>query len=779
MKNGKSWLALLVLMFGTLQVLAVSEDTDIPPAVITNDEGGTEIITGNVTYTNGFFTLGVDQPLVILEDQTGFVTRNRGYDIPIASQVLGQITSDFFTSPFTYSITLPERPNADLNDVDHDGEEDQGVVIYAIAYWTNIWGDPYLEERDLFGGGWSSAYVSTRINPNSDRYLEYDGGTVLVWSPDDAQAFPSGFGDDTKLFTDDDPLVMLPAGYTLVNMDTPEFTFDRSATPTVDLIEGEGSEADDFSAMSYTEAFDAMLEKYRNEYAYTELKQIDWDAKSAEFRPRFEQAEADSDINAYALALRDFIWSIPDAHLSSGTGELTNNQFLEETDGGLGMAIRRTDDGNVIVNYVLPEGPADAAGIDLKARILSVNGVDVNDAIIAARPWSLPFSTEQNLELQQLRYVFRFPVDTSVEVEYQNPGDTASATATLTTIAERDSFRVSSFSAGLTGYELPVEYQSIPATNYVYARITSFADNDALTISLWERMIDTANANGADAIIIDMRQNGGGSGWLADQMAAYFFDEPLELNNSEAYDKVKDAFISDPDVVTNFILPPVAKRWTGKVAVLVGPACSSACEYFSYDMTLEDRAAIVGQYATGGLAGGQEIFFMPEDLVLQLSIQRSIDADGNPIIEGVGVVPTVKVPVDEETLFFDGDVVLDAAVTYLDEAIAAEQPVFEVVDGGTIEVGTPVEGTIDVGQRVNYAYNTGDGGIVTIKIETSDGAYVNLLSPEGDVLADGTSPTDPGWEDLELPPNFDLVLEVVTEGDAGAGSFTLSVVVAE
>ena len=44
--------------------------------------------------------------------------------------------------------------------------------------------------------------------------------------------------------------------------------------------------------MSYTEAFDAMVDKFRTEYAFTEYKDIDWDAKAAEFRPRFEAAEA-------------------------------------------------------------------------------------------------------------------------------------------------------------------------------------------------------------------------------------------------------------------------------------------------------------------------------------------------------------------------------------------------------------------------------------------------------------------------------------------------------
>ena len=41
-----------------------------------------------------------------------------------------------------------------------------------------------------------------------------------------------------------------------------------------------------------------------------------------------------------------------------------------------------------------------------------------------------------------------------------------------------------------------------------------------------------------------------------------------------------------------FYLPAEELRYDGEVAVLVGPNCNSACEFFSYDMTLEDRAAI-------------------------------------------------------------------------------------------------------------------------------------------------------------------------------------------
>ncbi len=106
-------------------------------------EGGPKTITGTVAYTNIFFTEGVAQPVIILEDQGGFVTRDRKFLIPVESQVIGEITSDFYTSPFTYSISLPAEPNGTLHDVDHDNVDETGVMIFAVAYWTNTWGDPF------------------------------------------------------------------------------------------------------------------------------------------------------------------------------------------------------------------------------------------------------------------------------------------------------------------------------------------------------------------------------------------------------------------------------------------------------------------------------------------------------------------------------------------------------------------------------------------------------------------------------------------------------------
>jgi C-terminal processing protease CtpA/Prc len=769
-----------LLILGLLTTFSITfAADDAPTAKIVHDEGGPVSITGSVNYTNGFFTAGVAEPLVILEDEAGFVDRNHGFLIPEESQVLGKITSDFFTSPFTYRVQLPIEPAASLRDVDHDGEKETGVMIYAVAYWTNTWGDPYLEKRDLFGGGWSTAYASTHIDQHPSAKGEVIGGKFLVYAPDDQQGFPSGFGDDKKLFTDDDPIVTLPQGYTVVDMDSALFTFDRSRNPVIDLIEGEDAAQDDFSALSYTKAFDAMVEMFRKKYAYTELKNIDWDAKQAEFRPRFEEAEANNDSVAYRLALRDFIWSIPDGHLRAPTDDV---EFFEATGGGLGMAIRELDDGRVVANFILDGGPADEAGIKLRAEITAINGKPIDDVISADIPWSSPFSSEHARRLQQLRYVTRFPVDTEVEVTYKNPGDSEESTVTLTAIAEQDSFRFSSFNKGLTGAETPVEFKLLD-NGYGYVKIYSFFDNDLLTIQLWERMIQTLIGRDIPGLIIDMRQNGGGSGFLSNEMAAYFFNDELDTGNTANYDENLGKFYADPNLEDKLILPPENLRYDGKIALLIGPNCNSACEYFTHTMTLQNRAGIVGQYPTAGLGGGQATYLMPDGLQLQYSTGRNVDVDGNIIIEGTGVPPTVKVPVDEETLFGDGDPVQDAAVAYLDDATHVD-----VTDAGDISIGDTVTGELNVQERVRYTLTFESDATISILLTDDKGELDtdlrlydendNLLA-ENDDADDGATPPNSALTDLQVPAGFVLVIEVSTANDESSGAYTLQVLDAE
>ncbi len=815
---------LLIALIAALAVFGgvAAQDDAPPPADIINDEGGPVRVVGELNYTNLFFLTGTAQPIVILEDQAGFVMRDLEFVIPPESQVLGNFTTDFFGEPpIGYSISLPIEPAGTLMDVDNDDDEDTGVMIYTPAYWTNIFGSPFLDLRDG-GRGWSGSFASTIVDPAT---AEVEGGDYIIYAPEEGQGFPSGFGEDGMLFTEDDPIVTVPTGYTIVNMDTDVFTFDRSRVAELDLIESEGSELDDFSDLSYTEAFDEMVALLRLEYAYTELRGMDWDLLVEAFRPRFEEAEANDDFDAYVLALRDFSWQIPDGHINAQGTDFTTEQFLEATDGGLGLALAELDDGRIIVSFLTPEGPAELARIELGDEILAINGVEINEYVTSTVPFSLPLGTETNLRLQQLRYATRFPLGDTVEITYSNPELGQPQTVELATIDERDSFAFTSFARGFDQVAPPVTFEILP-TGYAHVKINTFFGNEVLTIQQWEYMIETVKLFELPGIILDLRQNGGGSGFLADQMAAYFFDETVNTGTGSAYDPdIGDFF--QLEGANSLMYPPSERfRYDGPVAVLVGPFCSSACEFFSWNMTLEDRATIIGQYPSAGLGGGITDFVMPEGLRFRYTRTRQLDPDGNIHIEGIGALPTLRVPVTEETVFSQGDPVLEAAVDFLngdieennpdwsdnlllaselpnyigdpaeapqvdeaeiieeamdateaditDEAVAEDdtEAMADMTEMMGIQPGESIAGELDPEETVTFKL-TGEAGVVDITLEADFPTLLRLYDESGDVLL---FETETG-EVLGIPLGADtvLMLEVVNDSDDEDGDYTLTV----
>ncbi len=759
------FLVLTVLFTLVGNTVVAQEGQETPPAEIVNDEGGPVVIKGEYAYSDPELPDKGSQPVVFLGDVSNLFVEG-GFDFSTeylnldSLQVLAFNTSDIHDGPLTYEIQLPIDPVGKLDDVDNDSEADTGVKVYSVNFSFNTIDDPYIDKREFI------YYSSLTSSQDFETQYQITGGTFVVYAPDEGEGFPSGFGDDGKLFSEDDPIVTIPQGWTVVYMDSDPFTFDRSREGTVNVVESEGTEYVDYSDLSYTESFDQMVDMMRKKYAFTDLKGIDWDAKITEFRPRFEEAEKNQDVMAYYLAFRDFQWSIPDGHVGSNVLSFLYDQFVAETEGGLGMAIRDVDDGRVIVNFVLPDGPADQAGIELKAEILEVNGQPVDDAVDATVPWSGPFSADHVRRLQQLRYVLRFPLDTEVEVTYKNPGDAEPSTATLTAIAERTSFNFSSFNVNRTGFELPVEYKLLDS-GYGYVKIYSFSEDYLMTLMLWQWAMRAFNGAGVPAIIIDMRQNGGGSPDIGNLMAGYFFDEETYAGTSAFYYEDLGRFEFNPYYDTTILPADEQDRYHGDIAVLIGPSCASMCEFFTYDLTLLDNVAVIGQYPTMGLGGGIETYAMPEGIFAQYTIARSVGADNQIDIEGKGVPPTVKVPVNEETLFSEDDVLLNAAVDYLDGAQA-----LNITDGGPIAIGDKVSGDLGEGEAVRYSLPITPEDTFNIYVEADADFVLRLYAEDGETLYLETS--DPAVEGLATDAAETILVEVET-----VGPFTLSVEAAE
>ena len=193
-------------------------------------------------------------------------------------------------------------------------------------------------------------------------------------------------------------------------------------------------------------------------------------------------------------------------------------------------------------------------------------------------------------------------------------------------------------------------------------------------------------------------------------------------------------------------------------------------------MTIDDRATVVGHYPTGGLGGSIKSIKMPDEEYFTYTIGRAVDADGEIHIEGKGVPPSVQVTITEENLLADEDedVLLDAAIAHLDSLLAVE-----TIDGGEISIGETITGTLASRSVVQYTLSLSAGDLISIFARSEDfdtflALYLNGDSP---IMTDDDSyDTDAALEELEVPSDLQLVVEVSSALGDEAGTYTLEVV---
>lgn len=144
-----------------------------------------------------------------------------------------------------------------------------------------------------------------------------------------------------------------------------------------------------------------------------------------------------------------------------------------------------------------------------------------------------------------------------------------------------------------------------------------------------------------DALIIDMRNNGGGEPAMVAVVCSYLFaGEPVHLND----------IYWRPDDSTHqwWTLPYVpGKRYVGKdVYVLTSNHTFSGAEEFTYNMKTQKRATIIGETTGGGAnPGGSERIHAHFEIFTPMG--RAINPITKTNWEGTGVTPDIAVPADQ------------------------------------------------------------------------------------------------------------------------------------
>lgn len=161
----------------------------------------------------------------------------------------------------------------------------------------------------------------------------------------------------------------------------------------------------------------------------------------------------------------------------------------------------------------------------------------------------------------------------------------------------------------------------------------------------------------SDAIIFDLRDNGGGDPKMVALISSYLFAESTHLN--DLYNRKEDA------TTQYWTLPYVSgKRLIGKpVFVLTSKRTFSGAEEFCYNLKNLKRATIVGE-TTGGGAHPVSGHRIDDHFMIGVPFARAVNPISKTNWEGTGVEPDLKVPAGEA---------LDAAKKMAAEQIRNDQ----------------------------------------------------------------------------------------------------------
>ena len=141
-----------------------------------------------------------------------------------------------------------------------------------------------------------------------------------------------------------------------------------------------------------------------------------------------------------------------------------------------------------------------------------------------------------------------------------------------------------------------------------------------------------------DAVIFDIRNNGGGSPAMIDLLlAAFFGKKPVLLNRF--YNRHYDNTTS----FTTLANYTGVRRPNVPIYVLTNGATGSAAEEFAYDLQTQKRGLIVGETTYGGANPGVD-FDAGDGFSIFISTGMAINPITHTNWEGVGVKPDVAVP---------------------------------------------------------------------------------------------------------------------------------------
>ena len=182
--------------------------------------------------------------------------------------------------------------------------------------------------------------------------------------------------------------------------------------------------------------------------------------------------------------------------------------------------------------------------------------------------------------------------------------------------------------------EVPTVESEMLEDNIGYIAITSFDD---VTTEQFMTALDTLESQGMEALIVDLRNNGGGLVSSVCAILDRLLPEGLIVYTEDKYGNREEEF-SDAE---NYFDKPMA--------VLVNGNSASASEIFAGAIKDYGIGTLVGT-TTYGKGIVQKIYPLSDGTAVKLTVSKYYTPNGNNI-HGTGIEPDVTVELDEELMY--------------------------------------------------------------------------------------------------------------------------------
>ena len=172
--------------------------------------------------------------------------------------------------------------------------------------------------------------------------------------------------------------------------------------------------------------------------------------------------------------------------------------------------------------------------------------------------------------------------------------------------------------------------------NLGYLKFNSFVDTGLSKSTLTAAMNFVANSA---ALIIDLRQNGGGDAKTCQLLLGYFLPDSTVTSNRRS----RNSNVVQPQYI---LRDPVVKKLNMPVYLLVSKRSSSAAEAFAYTLQAFKKATVIGD-TTNGEANPGYLFALNQEMYIMIPAFENVNPVTHTNWQSTGVIPDIKINADK------------------------------------------------------------------------------------------------------------------------------------